>query len=52
MVHFYHEITTEELQNVCLNHLDEPKILLETLLQWIRKNKVSCDADSSQPSVR
>jgi len=39
MVHFYHEITPEELHDVCLNHLDELKLLLETLLQWIRTNK-------------
>jgi uncharacterized protein YutE (UPF0331/DUF86 family) len=47
MVHFYHEITPEELHDVCLNHLDELKLLLETLLQWIRKNKVASNANST-----
>ena len=39
MVHFYHEITPGELHEICLNHLDELKLLLETLLQWVRKHK-------------
>jgi uncharacterized protein YutE (UPF0331/DUF86 family) len=39
MVHFYHEITPEELHEICLNHLDEIKLLLERLLQWIKENK-------------
>jgi uncharacterized protein YutE (UPF0331/DUF86 family) len=46
MVHFYHEITPEELHDVCLNHLDELKLLLETLLQWVRKHKVASNANS------
>lgn len=39
MVHFYHEITPEELHEICVNHLDEIKLLLERLLQWIKENK-------------
>ena len=39
MVHFYHEITPEELHEICANHLDEIKFLLERLLQWIKENK-------------
>ena len=39
MVHFYHEITPEELHEICTNHLDEIKFLLERLLQWIKENK-------------
>ncbi len=39
MVHFYHEITPAELHEICLNHLDEIKLLLERLLQWIKENK-------------
>jgi uncharacterized protein YutE (UPF0331/DUF86 family) len=35
MVHFYHEITPEELHEICLNHLDEIKLLLERMLQSI-----------------
>ena len=39
MVHFYHEITPEELHEICANHLDEIKFLLQRLLQWIKENK-------------
>jgi uncharacterized protein YutE (UPF0331/DUF86 family) len=39
MVHFYHEITPEELHEICLNHLDEIQLLLKRLLQWIKENK-------------
>ena len=39
MVHFYHEITPEELHEICINHLDEITLLLERLLRWIKENK-------------
>src|SRR5208337_1401505 len=35
MVHFYHEITPEELYEICLNHLDEIKLLLDRMLESI-----------------
>jgi uncharacterized protein YutE (UPF0331/DUF86 family) len=39
MVHFYHEITPEELHEICLNHLDEIKLLLDRMLQAINKKE-------------
>jgi uncharacterized protein YutE (UPF0331/DUF86 family) len=36
MVHFYHEITPEELYEICLNHLDEIRLLLNRMLQSIK----------------
>ena len=36
MVHFYHEISPEELHDICVNHLDEIKVLLARLLQSIK----------------
>lgn len=36
MVHFYHEITPEELREICLYHLDEIKFLSDKLVQWVR----------------
>jgi len=36
MVHFYHEITPEELHKICLYHVDEIKILTEKLGQWAK----------------
>jgi len=35
MVHFYHEITPEELHEICRGHLDEIKLLLDRMLQAI-----------------
>jgi uncharacterized protein YutE (UPF0331/DUF86 family) len=37
MVHFYHEITPEELYTICHDHLDEIKILLGELIEWVSK---------------
>ncbi len=36
MVHFYHEITPEELHEICLNHLNEIKLLLDRMLEATR----------------
>jgi uncharacterized protein YutE (UPF0331/DUF86 family) len=36
MVPFYHEITPEELHEICLNHLDEIRLLLDRMLQSIK----------------
>lgn len=39
MVHFYHEITPEELHSICLNHIVEIKLLVEKLLQWTKQHR-------------
>jgi uncharacterized protein YutE (UPF0331/DUF86 family) len=39
MVHFYHEITPEELHEICLYHLDEVKILSDKLVQWTKEHQ-------------
>jgi len=38
MVHFYHEITHEELLNICLYHLVEIQQVLDALLRWTEKH--------------
>ena len=38
MVHFYHEISPEELQQICTHNLGEIEILLENLTDWLKKN--------------
>lgn len=43
MVHFYHEISPEELQEICAHHLDDIKTLLNKLLDWVRKDTKSPD---------
>ncbi|NWG02126.1 MAG: DUF86 domain-containing protein [Syntrophaceae bacterium] len=39
MVHFYHEITSEELHEICLYHLDEIKFLSDKLVQWTKRQQ-------------
>ena len=39
MVHFYHDISPEELLDICLNHTAEIERLLEQMLQWLRSSK-------------
>jgi len=41
MDHFYHEITPEELHEICLYHLNEIKLLTEKLVQWTKEHKDS-----------
>jgi len=41
MVHFYHEITPEELHEICLYHLDEIKLLVDKLVQWTKEHQDS-----------
>ena len=38
MVHFYHEITPEELHEICLYHLNEIKLLADKLVQWAKEH--------------
>ena len=38
MVHFYHEITPEELHEICLDHLNEIKLLADKLVQWTKEH--------------
>jgi len=39
MVHFYHEVTPEELYDVCSNHLHEIRKLLDQLMKWVREQR-------------
>lgn len=39
MVHFYHEISSEELYEICSRHLPEVEFLLRELLNWIGTKK-------------
>jgi uncharacterized protein YutE (UPF0331/DUF86 family) len=38
MVHFYHEITPEELHEICLYHLSEIKLLTDKLIKWTKEH--------------
>jgi uncharacterized protein YutE (UPF0331/DUF86 family) len=41
MVHFYHEITPEELHEICLYHINEIKLLADKLIQWTKEHRNS-----------
>ncbi|MFO7867509.1 MAG: DUF86 domain-containing protein [Candidatus Aminicenantes bacterium] len=44
MVHFYHEISPQELYNICTQHLDEILLLKEAFVDWVqRKEKENSD---------
>jgi len=43
MVHFYHEITPEELYEICSHHLDEIKQVLDKLIKWLKENREKID---------
>ena len=43
MVHFYHEITPQELHEICRDHLDEIKAVLDKLMEWLRGNRGKMD---------
>ena len=41
MVHFYHEMTPEELHEICLYHPNEIKLLADKLVQWAKEHQNS-----------
>ena len=43
MVHFYHEITTEELYDICSNRLEDLVMVREAFSEWIKNNPKDID---------
>lgn len=43
MVHFYHEVTKQELFDLCTGKTRDIEILLEALVDWIRNNPDKTD---------
>jgi len=43
MVHFYDEVTTEELYTICSNELNDVLTVLDALLDWIKANPDKID---------
>ena len=39
MVHFYHEISPEELHEICLYHVNEIKFLADKLVRWAKEHQ-------------
>lgn len=40
MIHFYHEISPDELHEICLNHIGGIRQLLESMLRWVKENQM------------
>jgi len=45
MVHFYHEITPEELHEICRDHLYEVELMLEKVIEWMKNNRGKIDEE-------
>lgn len=43
MVHFYHELSAEELHDICANQLSDLEGVRDALLEWIRANPERID---------
>lgn len=43
MAHFYHEVSQEELYQLCTGNLQDVESLLEALIGWIRDNPNTID---------
>jgi uncharacterized protein YutE (UPF0331/DUF86 family) len=43
MVHFYHEVSREELYRLATENLSDLETILEALLSWIRNNPQKID---------
>ena len=43
MVHFYHQVTHEELYRLCTRNLKDVETILEALVGWIRENPDKID---------
>ena len=41
MVHFYNEITPEELREICAEHLDEIEAVAAAVARWLRSRRPS-----------
>ncbi|MHA1665108.1 MAG: type VII toxin-antitoxin system HepT family RNase toxin [Candidatus Njordarchaeales archaeon] len=45
MVHFYQEITPEEIYEISKEHLDEIRLVLDKMLEWLKENKEKMDEE-------
>jgi uncharacterized protein YutE (UPF0331/DUF86 family) len=43
MVHFYHELSAEELHDICANQLGDLEDVRDVILEWIRANPERID---------
>lgn len=51
MVHFYHEISNEELYRLCTEDLKDLETILEGLIAWLQDNPNKLD-ELPDPEIR
>lgn len=44
LVHFYHEVSKEELYQICASQLDDVEIVRNGFIDWLRRNQNKLDA--------
>ncbi|WP_045214462.1 type VII toxin-antitoxin system HepT family RNase toxin [Desulfonatronovibrio magnus] len=45
MVHFYHDVSDEEIRTICTDHLGDIVLVLESLKRWLRDQLHGSDSD-------
>ena len=45
MVHLYDEVTTEELYQICAEHLDDFDTIIDPIMTWLRQNPEKLDTE-------
>jgi uncharacterized protein YutE (UPF0331/DUF86 family) len=43
LVHFYHEVSQEELHLICSGHLSEIELICEEIIAWLKKHPEKTD---------
>jgi uncharacterized protein YutE (UPF0331/DUF86 family) len=43
MVHFYHEITQEELYNICTRNISDIEEILVIIINWVQEHPDNVD---------
>jgi uncharacterized protein YutE (UPF0331/DUF86 family) len=45
LVHFYHEVSTEELYTLCTNHLEDIRTVLQEITDWLNTHPHIMDSE-------
>ena len=45
MVHFYHDVSNEEIRTICTNHLGDIELVLTTMKKWIGDQLLESSGD-------
>jgi uncharacterized protein YutE (UPF0331/DUF86 family) len=45
LVHFYHEVSTEELYTLCTNHLEDIRSVIQEITDWLNTHADIMDSE-------